>query len=103
MNKKEIVKLDTAIQDLCHYQDRIKKIREVLNIHPNKSFLNEVETIENLYKCVLKDRKTVKDKLITVATAGWTVEYLRNKNKYKKGEKFNLVIYFSFVEHDSYL
>ncbi len=57
MTDKERKILDKEIQYLCDYQDRVKAIREYTGIHPNKTFLDEVETIENLYKSVLENRK----------------------------------------------
>lgn len=102
MNKKEIKILDREISYLSNYADRIKAIREVTGINKDYSFLKEVETIEYLYKSILQDRKKVKSTYIECGTSGWFVEYFRNKETYKEGEKFNLRIYFSFVWGDTF-
>jgi hypothetical protein len=103
MTKKEIEILDDQIQYLCkNYQDRIKNIREVTNIHPAFNFLREVEIIESLYKSVLEHRKNEKATYFSCGTSGWHITYLRNKKTYKDGEKFVIKIYFSFVEVDNY-
>jgi len=102
MTKKEIKKLDTLTQYLCGYQDRIKQIRQTLEINPQFNFLNEVETIESLFETVLSQRKKIKSTVIYAATSGWTVMYFRAKDKYKKNEKFSLKIYFSFVDDDTF-
>ncbi len=104
MTKKEIEILDDQIQYLCkHYQDRIKDIREVTNIHPAFNFLREVETIESIYKSILEIRKRDKGTYFSCSTSGWTMIYLRNKKTYKKGEKFVLKTFFSFVGVDNYV
>lgn len=102
MTKREIKKLDTLTQYLCGYQDRIKQIRQTLEINPQYNFLNEIETIESLYESVLEDRKKIKSNILYASTSGWTVMYFRAKDKYKKNEKFSLKIYFSFVDDDTF-
>ena len=102
MNKKEIRVLDDVIQDLCEKQDRVKITRQILGINTDFDFLREVKTIESLYANVLQDRKRVKSSFLYASTSGWTVQYIRNKKQYKKGEKFWVNIYFSFVETDNY-
>jgi hypothetical protein len=102
MTKKEIKILDQAIQALCEKQDRIKIIRQTLGINTDFDFLREIETIESLFEGVLQDRKKVKGSFLYASTSGWTVQYIRNKNEYKKGEKFWVNIYFSFVETDNF-
>ena len=102
MNNKDIKILDTAIQNLCTKQDRIKIIRQTLGINTDFNFLKEVETIEYLFEIVLEERKKQKDCLIYASTSGWTVQYIRQNKTYKKGEKYNLHIFFSFVEIDTF-
>ena len=102
MNKKEIEKLDDLICYLSKNADRIKIIRQTLGINTDFDFLKEVETIEYLFQSVLRERKNYKDCLITVGTSGWTVQYMRTNKTYKKGEKYNLHIFFSFVEVDTF-
>ncbi len=103
MTKKEIEILDDQIQYLCkNYQDRIKDVRRVTNIHPAFNFLTEVETIESLYKSLLEIRKKEKGTYFSCASSGWHLIYLRNKKNYKHGEKFILKTFFSFVEADNY-
>lgn len=102
MNNKDIKILDEAIQYLCTKQDRIKIIRQTLGINTDFNFLREVETIEYLFETVLKERKKHKDCLIYASTHGWTLQYLRPNKTYKKGEKYNLHIFFSFVEFDNF-
>jgi hypothetical protein len=102
MTKKDIKIIDDAIQYLCSKQDRIKIIRQTLGINTDFDFLKEVETIEYLFQSVLRERKNYKDCLITAGTSGWTVQYMRTNKTYKKGEKYNLHIFFSFVEVDTF-
>lgn len=102
MTKKDIKILDKAIQNLCTKQDRIKITRQTLGINTDFDFLREVETIEYLFESVLKERKKFEDFLIFASTSGWTVQYTRQNKKYKKGEKYNLNIFFSFVEFDTF-
>ena len=102
MTNKEINKLDYLIQYLCEYQDKIKTIRQTLNINPCFSFMRESEIIEYLYKSVLEHRKNEKATYFSCGTSGWHISYLRNKKTYKKGEKFVIKIHFSFVEIDTY-
>ena len=102
MNKKEIKILDRLIQDLCEKQDRIKIMRQTLGINTDYDFLRETETIESLYISILQDRKKLKSNFFFVSSSGWTIQYLRNKKEYKEGEKFNVQIFFSFVETDTF-
>ena len=102
MKEKDIKVLDDAIQHLCTKQDRIKIIRQTLGINKNYDFLEEVDTIERLFLAVLKERKKYEDCLIYASTSGWTVQYIRKNKKYKKGEKYNIHIFFSFVEVDNF-
>jgi hypothetical protein len=37
----------------------------------------------------------------SAATSGWYVVYLRDKKKYKEGEKFRIKIYHTFVWSDN--
>ena len=101
MTKKEIKFLDKLIQDLAENQDRIKIMRQTLGINMGFDFLREVETIEYIYECILKDRKN-KGTTFFSSTSGWTVRYTRSKKKYTKGEKFWIGIHFTFVEADNY-
>ena len=102
MNKKEIEILDRLIQDLCKKQDRIKIMRQTLGINTDYDFLRETETIESLYRSILQDRKKLKSNFFFVSSSGWTIQYLRNKKTYKEGEKFNVQIFFTFVETDTF-
>jgi hypothetical protein len=101
MTKKELNILDKLIQDLCEKQDRIKIMRQTLGINTDYDFLREVQTIEYIYECILRDRKN-KGTTFFSSTSGWTVRYTRDKKKYTKGEKFWIGIHFSFVEVDNY-
>ncbi len=101
MTAKEIKILDKEIQYLCEQQDRVKAIREYTNINPKFTFLREAETIESLYKSVLENRKQDKSTYFCCATSGWHVVYLRDKKTYKKGEKFSIKIYHTFVLADN--
>jgi hypothetical protein len=102
MNKKEIEILDGLIGYLSTHADRIKITRISLGINTDYDFLREVETIESLYRSILQDRKKLKSNFFFVSSSGWTVQYLRNKKTYKEGEKFNVQIFFSFVEIDTF-
>ncbi len=102
MTKKEREILDKEIQYLCEDQGRIRAIRLAVDINPEYTFLREVETIESLYIGILEDRKRYKEKYLECSSSGWTIEYFRKKNKYQKNEKFNLKIYFSFVQSDNF-
>jgi hypothetical protein len=102
MDKKEIKILDRLIQDLCEKQDRIKIMRQTLGINTDYDFLRETETIESLYRSILQDRKRLKSNFFFVSSSGWTIQYLRNKKEYKEGEKFNVQIFFTFVETDTF-
>lgn len=101
MTDKERNILDKEIQYLCEQQDRVKAIREFTGINPHYDFLKEVETIEMLYKSILEHRKHDKSTYFSSATSGWYVVYLRDKKKYKKGEKFKLKIFHTFVWSDN--
>ena len=102
MNKKDIRILDDAIQYLSTKQDRVKIIRTTLGINTDFDFPREIQTIEILFKGLLEHRKKDKSTFFYASTSGWTVQYFRDKNKYKKGEKYSLNIYFSFVEEDTF-
>ena len=102
MTKKEIKILDKEINYLSGYADRINCIRIATGINTSYSFLKEAETIESLYKDILQYRKEEKSSYFSVSTSGWTVEYLRDKKTYKKGEKFKVKVHFSLVEFDTY-
>ena len=102
MTKKEIEKLDYLTQYLCKHQYRIKIIRQTLGINTDYDFLREVQTIERIYENVLNERKKEKSTFFFISTSGWTVQYLRKKKTYEKGEDFNVIIYFSFVEIDTF-
>ena len=103
MTKKELKILDEQIQYLCEYnQDKIFSIRQALGINPKFTFLREAETIEYLYKSLLEDRKVIESNYLFATTSGWTVEYVRDKKKYKKNEKFRIRIFFSFVSTDNF-
>ena len=79
----------------------IKSIRHSSGINPQYDFLEEFNTVERLYKSILEDRKKIKSYHFSIATSGWNVEYLRDKKTYKKGEKFKLKIYHSFIYTDN--
>lgn len=103
MTDKERKILDKEIQYLCkNYIDRVQAIREYTGINPACTILKEVETIEYLYELILEDRKRAKSSYFSVSTSGWFVTYLRNKKTYKKGEKFWIKIYHTFVYTDNY-
>ena len=101
MTNKERKILDKEIQYLCEQQDRVKAIRAYTNINPHYTFLKEVETIEGLYKWVLENRKKEKSTYFSCGTSGWYVVYLRDKKKYKEGEKFRIKIFHTFVWTDN--
>ena len=101
MNKKDIHILDDAIQYLCSKQDRIIIMRQTLGINTDFDFLREVEIIESLYKSVLENRKHDKSMYFSCGTSGWYVVYLRDKKTYKKGEKFRIKIFHTFVWTDN--
>ena len=101
MTKKEIEILDDQIQYLCnHYQDRIKIMRQTLGINTDFSFTRESEIIEYLYEQVLDLRKKLDTPFITASTSGWTVDYIREKRKYKKGEKTPTLLIFPYRFED---
>ena len=100
MTIKERKILDKEIQYLCeNFIDRVGAIRDYTGINPAYTILKEVETIESLYEDVLAYRKDDKFKsnYFSCGTSGWYVQYFRDKKKYKKGEKFNIKIFHSFV------
>ncbi len=72
MTKKEINILDKLIQDLAENQDRIKIMRQTLGINMSFDFLREVQTIEMLYECILKDRKN-KGTTFFSYKSGWLI------------------------------
>lgn len=102
MTTKELKILDKEIQYLSEYKDRLQVIRQATGINPKFCFLREAETIESLYKSVLEDRKKIKSSYFFASTSGWTVQYIRDKKTYKKGEKFKVMIFHSFVYTDNY-
>lgn len=102
MNNKEIKVLDKLLQYLSENCDRISIIRTTLGINTHYNFYDELKTIESLYRGVLEQRKKYKGTYIFASTSGWTVEYFRDKKTYKKGEKYKIKIYFSFVEEDNF-
>ena len=102
MTSKEIRALDKLIQELCEKQDRIKIMRQTLGINTDFSFTRESEIIEYLYTTVLDLRTKLDTPFVTASTSGWTVDYIREKRKYKKGEKYNIRASFSFVWTDTY-
>jgi len=100
---KEFKILEKHIKYLQEYDsDRVWKIRQALNINSQFSWEREADTIRQLFNYVLHSRKNHRETYFFSSTSGWTVEYLRNKKKYKEGEDFSLKIYFSFVETDTY-
>ena len=102
MLKKEIKILDDLIGYLATHADRISITRISLGINTDYDFLREVETIESLYRSILQDRKKLKSNFFFVSSSGWTVQYMRTNKTYKKDEKYNLHIFFSFVEVDTF-
>lgn len=102
MTSKEIRALDKLIAELSEKSDRVYKMREITGINSSFSFTRESETIEYLYMSVLDLRKKLDTPFITASTSGWTVDYIREKKKYKKGEKYNIRVSFSFVWTDTY-
>ncbi len=100
---KEFKILEKQIKYLQEYDsDRVYKIRQALNINPQFSWEREADTIRQLFNYVLHSRKNHRETYFYTSTGGWTVEYFRDKKKYKEGEDFSLKIYFSFVETDTY-
>lgn len=102
VTKKEIKKLDTLVGYLSENAHRISTIREAVGINKDFTFLREIETIESLYKGLLQERKKLKSNFFFVSSSGWTVQYFRDKKNYTKGEKFDLQIFFSFVDEDTF-
>lgn len=103
MTKKEQKKIDHVIGYFIESDSfyRVKKIREVFNINPHFDKNREIETIEYLYRCVLQDRKKFKSTLVFSSTSGWTVNYYREKKKYKEDEDFEIEVHHSFVDYDT--
>ena len=101
MTPKELKILDKEIHYLSEQQDRVKAIRQYTRINPGYTFQREAETIESLYKSVLEHRKHDKSMYFSCATSGWYVVYLRDKKTYKKGEKFRIKIFHTFVWTDN--
>lgn len=102
MTKKEIKKLDTLIGYLSENSNRISAIREAVKINKDYTFIREAEIIESLYEGLLQERKRLKSNFFFVSSSGWTVQYFRDKKNYKEGEKFDLQIFFSFVDEDTF-
>jgi hypothetical protein len=102
MTSKEIRALDKLISELSEKSDIVWKIRQTTGINPGFSFTRESEIIEYLYVQVLDLRKKLDTPFITASTSGWTVDYIREKRKYKKDEKYNIRASFSFVWTDTY-
>ncbi len=102
MTSKEIRALDKLISELSEKSDRVYKMREITGINSSFSFTRESEIIEYLYTSVLDLRKKLDTPFITASTSGWTVDYIREKKKYKNGEKYNIRVSFSFVWTDTY-
>ena len=102
-NYKEQQILEKLLQYIENcYADKIKAIRGITGHNPHFTFADEAKIIEYLYKSVLELRKQEKSTYFSCGTSGWHITYLRNKKTYKKGEKFVIKIYFSFVEADTY-
>ena len=101
MTKKERQKIESIVQYLKDEQDfnRVKKIRQVVGINSHYNEEEEIDTIMTLYNCVLKDRKKYKSNIIFAGTSGWNIRYIRDKNKYRKGEDFKLDLHHSFVDY----
>jgi len=103
MTEKEQKKIDDVINYFNNYSfDRVKKIREVININPHFDKNQEIETIKHLYKAVLQERKkNIKSTFFFASTSGWTVTYYRNKKKYKEDEDFEIEVHHSFVDYNT--
>ncbi len=102
-NHKEQEILDERLNYLeKYYADRIKDIRGLTGHNPHFTFEDEAKTIEYLYARLLQDRKELKGRELFMRTSGWTVQYIRKNVMYKKGEKFHIRIYHSFVQTDNF-
>jgi hypothetical protein len=104
MNKREENIINKQLRYLKKYDsDRVSIIRNALGINPQFTWDREEDTIISLYKsCLIMRKNNSKDNYFFASTSGWTVEYFRDKKKYKEGEEFDIKIYFSFVETDTY-
>ena len=98
----KITKLKDAYENCIECLDfsKVKKIRETISINPQFSYLDELHTIQGLFDYVKNHRKKSTYHTVYASTSMWTVEYMRNSNKYKKNEKFVLTIRFSPVEDE---
>lgn len=101
MTKKERQKINSIIQYLKDSNDfnRVKKIRQVVGINSHFNEDDEINTILNLYDCVLKDRMRYKSNSIIAGTSGWKLQYIRTKKKYKKREDFKIDLIHTFVDY----
>lgn len=101
MTKKERQKIESIVQYLKDEQDfnRVKKIRQVVGINSHYNEEDEINTILNLYDCVLKDRTKYKADTIIAGTSGWNIRYIRDKKKYRKGEDFKIDLHHTFVDY----
>ena len=101
MTKKERQKINSIIQCLKDSNDfvRVKKIRQVVGINSHFNEDDEINTILNLYDCVLKDRTKYKSTSIIAGTSGWKLQYIRDKKKFRKREDFKLDLYHTFVDY----
>jgi len=103
MNKREENIINKQLRYLKKYDsDRVSIIRNALGINPQFTWDREEHTIIDLYKSCLIMRKNHNNNYFFASTSGWTVEYFRDKKKYKEDEEFDIKIYFSFVETDTY-
>jgi hypothetical protein len=101
-NYREQEILDEQLQYLeKYYADLIKAMREMTGYNPHFTFADEAKTIEYLYAELLQTRKDFKGTHISIGTSGWFVQYTRKNVKYKVGEKFNVRIYYSFIQTDN--
>lgn len=102
-NYKEQQMLDEQLQYLEKYHtDLIKAMREITGHNPHFTFADEAKTIEYLFAELLQYRKEFKGTYMSIGTSGWFVQYTRKNVKYKVGEKFNIRIYYSFIQTDNY-
>jgi hypothetical protein len=100
-NEQEILDERLKYLENC-YADKIKAIRGITGHNPHFTFADEAKIIEYLYARLLQDRKEWKGRELFMRTSGWTVQYIRKNVKYKKGEKFHIRIYHSFVQTDNF-